>query len=279
MRGSTITLEDYPAEEALRLFRSAGFDSLELWKHHLKRAKTAELQGRFAQVAREMGITMGGFNAVGENYFQPFGTDREFAATIEGVKADTNIALALGSRDVLLWEGRAPEGTSEAEWLGRLLPRLIELFQEIVAYAKPLGARILVEPHPFTVGMSDPFLIGLCDAFDPAAFGVTYDFCHYGVGRRYDYIQAIRKLGHRIGHLHFSDSDQQSSELHFPPGQGCLDLSGILTALKETGFQGTATLDLYGYPLPIQALVPSAARMREACDFLGIEEGAQAARA
>ena len=95
----------------------------------------------------------------------------EFAATIEGVKADTDITLALGSRDVLLWEGRAPEGTGESEWFDRLLPRLIDLFREIVAYGETAGCAILVEPHPFTVGMSDKFLCGLCDAFDPAISG------------------------------------------------------------------------------------------------------------
>ena len=277
MRGSTITLEDYPVEEAVRLFREAGFNSLEMWKHHLKRTRTAELRAKFAVFAQEHGVSMGGFNAVGEDYFQPFKTDIHLQQTIDGIKADTDFAVALGTPDVLLWEGRAPERTNETEWLDRLLPRSIEMFQDVIAYGKPLGIRYLVEPHPFTVGMSDKFLTRLCDSLDELHFGVTYDFCHYGVGRTSEYIAAVRILEHRIKHLHFSDSDQQSSELHFPPGQGRMDIQGILQALREIGYNGTATLDLYGYPTPLRFLRESCARLKEACDFLEIEESATAA--
>ncbi len=277
MRGSTITLEDYPVEEAVKLFRDAGFDSLEMWKHHLKRARTAELRAKFAAFAGEHGISMGGFNAVGEDYFEPFNTNTDLQQTIDGIKADTDFAVALGTRDVLLWEGRAPERSSEAEWLDRLLPRSVEMFQDVIAYGKPIGARYLVEPHPFTVGMSDKFLARLCDSLDGSCFGVTYDFCHYGVGRPNDYISAVHNLGHRIKHLHFSDSDQQSSELHFPPGQGRMDIRGVLHALKEIGYKGSAALDLYGYPTPLQFLRDSGLRLREACDFLELEENASAA--
>src|ERR1700736_4109583 len=81
MRGSTITLEDYPVEQALDLFRAAGFDSLEMWKHHLKRCRTADLRRKFAAYAAERSIAMGGFNAVGEDYFQPF--DGDLKETLE----------------------------------------------------------------------------------------------------------------------------------------------------------------------------------------------------
>ncbi len=270
MRGSTITLDDYPVEQAMQIFRDAGFTSVEMWVHHLKRAKTAELRSKFAAYAKGIGLGMGGLNVVGEEYFQPFGGDAAAARTLDGLKADIEFAHSLGAADVLIWEGRAPEGTQESHWMDRLLPGLVELLKEALAYAKPYGMRLLVEPHPFTVGMSDRFLIALCDALDPDRFGVTYDFCHYGVGRKSDYIDAVRRLGHRIRHIHFSDSDQQTSELHFPVGRGRMNVQGILDGFREVRYQGTMTLDLYGYPTPVEALAWSVPRMREACQFLGI---------
>jgi sugar phosphate isomerase/epimerase len=267
MRGSTITLEDYPVEQALALFRGAGFTSVELWKNHLRRAKTNELRRKIVEHARALGIAMGGFNAVGEEYFQPFTQPEQ---TLAGLRADMETALALGTRDLLIWEGVAPKGTTEAHWISNLLPPLIELFQQFLSEAKPLGGRVLVEPHPFTAGMSDRFLIQLCDALDPAYFGVTYDFCHYGVGRPKDYVAAIHALGPRIRHIHFSDTDQKVSELHFPPREGTMDIDAMLAAFREIRYAGTMTLDLYGYPTPVEALPRSAARMREACEYLGI---------
>jgi sugar phosphate isomerase/epimerase len=148
----------------------------------------------------------------------------------------------------------------------------VELLQTAITFAAPRGMRFLVEPHPFTIGMSDRVLIKLCDKLDSAHFGVTYDFCHYGVGRSKDYVAAVHALGPRIRHIHFSDSDQKSSELHFPPGHGRMDLDSLLKAFKSIGYDGTMALDLYGYPLPVQALPGAVSRMREAYEFLGLSE-------
>ncbi len=271
MRGSTITLADYPVEQAMRIFRKAGFTSVEMWVHHLKRCKTDDLRRQFALYASELGLGMGGLNVVGEEYFQPFGSDAQREQTLHCLKADADFARSLGTSDVLIWEGRAPAGTTEAHWMDKLLPPLVELLRAAIDYARPHGMRFLVEPHPFTVGMSDRFLTKLCDSLDPAHFGVTFDFCHYGVGRKHDYVDAVRKLGHRIRHIHFSDSDQQTSELHFPVGRGSMDVTALLVALREIRYDGTITLDLYGYPTPEEALAWSVPRMREACDYLGID--------
>ena len=270
MQGSSITLEEYPLEEGIRIFRKAGFNSIEMWKPQLKRCKTDQLRRAFAAYASGLGISMGGLNIIGEEYFQPFGTDQSMERTMDGLKADAEFALSLGTRDLLIWEGVAPHGTSEGKIMSQLLPRLTELFRAVIGALKPRGIRLLVEPHPFTVGMNDRFLIELCDSLDPAYFGVTYDFCHYGVGRPKDYITAIHALGHRIQHIHFSDTDQRISELHFPPGSGRLNLWGMLEAFRHVGYQGSMALDLYGYPMPVQALRAAAARMREACEFLGL---------
>jgi sugar phosphate isomerase/epimerase len=270
MRGSSITLEDYTLEEAIQIFRNAGCSSIEMWKHHLRRCKTEELRQRFVAYAKGIGISMGGLNVVGEGYFQPFGSDQQLQETLDGLKKDLELALSLGTRDVLIWEGRAPQGSTESEWFEKFLPRLIELFRAAIAFAEPKGARFLVEPHPFTVGMSDQLLIRLFDVLDSACFGITFDFCHYGVGRPKDYVGAVRALGPRIRNIHFSDSDQKTSELHFPPGSGRLELHSLLEAFKDIGYDGNIALDLYGYPLPVQALPSAVSRMREACQFLGV---------
>ncbi len=144
------------------------------------------------------------------------------------------------------------------------------MFQSVVKFAMAHSARFLVEPHPFTVGMNDQFLIKLCDALDPAHFGVLYDCCHYGVGQPRDYAGAIHRLGRRIRHIHYSDSDQVTSELHYAPGTGKMDMSAILRAFKAIGYEGTLTLDLYGNPTPVYAARRCAPEVDQACQFLGV---------
>lgn len=247
-----------------------GFTRIEMWQQHLHRCRTPELRRLFVQYAAGLGISMGGLNVVGEPYYQPFGTEDEWEKTLKGLCSDVDYALSLGTRDVLIWEGVRPSAMSDAQCLDLLLPKLIRLFSEAIAYAAPRGVRFLTEPHPFTVGMSDDFLIALCDALPQKSFGITFDFCHYGVGRPRDYIDAVQKLGRRIRHIHFSDSDMQTSELHLVAGEGHMDIEGLLHMFKNIGYSGTLTVDLYGHPTPMYAARAVIPQAKQACEFLGI---------
>ena len=271
MWGSSITLEDYPLEDAFRLMRESGFTRVEPWKHHLRRCRTPELRQQFIKYMEQIGLAIGGLNAVGENYYQPFGSDQDLQATLDGLKADLEFALSLGVRDVLVWEGVRPKGSSDSYCKAQLLPRLTELFRAVIKFAEPANARFLVEPHPFTVGMNDRFLAKLYDALDSPHFGIIYDCCHFGVGQPDDYVGAIKRLGRRIRHIHFSDSDQRTSELHYAPGTGRLDLQRILDAFKGEQYDGTLTLDLYGNPTPLYGIQESVPMLRHAYEYLDIE--------
>lgn len=271
MWGSSITFEDYTVEEAFRFFAEFGFKRVEPWKHQLKRCKTPELLQQFVEFAKGLGIEMAGLNAVGEAYYKPFGTDQDLQATLDGLKADMELALGLGIHTVLIWEGARPPGYTNAQCESALLPRLVELFREVMKMAEMKKASFLVEPHPFTVGMDDRLAAKLYDALDSPYFGILYDCCHFGVGQPDDYLGAITRLGRRIRHIHFSDSDLKTSELHYALGSGRLDLEGILKAFRSFGYDGTLTHDLYGYPLPVDGTRRSLGALRHAYEYLGIE--------
>jgi sugar phosphate isomerase/epimerase len=270
MWGSSITLQDYPVEQAMEHMARLGFARVEMWQQHLHRCRTPQLRQMFMQYAAGLGIAMGGLNVVGEPYYQPFGSEEDWQKTLRGLCADVDYAISLGTQEVLVWEGVRPSGMSDEQCRELLLPKLVRLFQEAIAYAAPKGVKILTEPHPFTVGMSDEFLIALCDALPQESFGITFDFCHYGVGRPRDYISAVENLGHRIHHIHFSDSDMQTSESHFAVGEGRMNIEELLRAFKRIGYSGTLTVDLYGHPVPLQAARLTAPRVQQAMEFLGI---------
>ena len=220
--GNSITFEDYPVEDACQRLAAAGCNAVEMWKSHLVGCKTPALMRQFRDFAAELGLELWGLNVVGADYFQPFGAAANYDATLAGLKADVDYALELGVRDVMVWEGvRPPEqDIPDAE----LLATLIALFRAAIDYARPKGVRFTAEPHPFTLGMDNAFMKPLCDALDRDCFGILFDFCHYGVGQPRGYVDSIRDLGARIQHLHYSDTDGVTSELHYPPGFGVLDL-------------------------------------------------------
>ncbi|NWF70324.1 MAG: sugar phosphate isomerase/epimerase [Chloroflexi bacterium] len=271
LRGNSITFHAYPLEEACQRIAAAGCTSVEMWHEHLRACKTPALLRHFRDFAADLGLSLWGLNVVGAEYFQPFGAQAAYNATLAGLKADVDYALELGVTQVMVWEGTHPPFKIAQK---DMLATLTALFQDAIAYARPKGVRLLAEPHPFTLGMDLDFMGQLCDRLGSAHFGILFDFCHFGVGKPGQIVAAVHTLGQRIQHLHYSDTDGQSSELHFPPGRGILDLDAVDAALKAIGFSGTATLDMYGYPLPEQGYRWGLPRFRRALETLGIE-GAQ----
>ena len=266
--GNSITFEAYPVEEACQRLAAAGCNAVEMWPPHLAGCRSPSLLKQFRDFAAELGLELWGYNAVGADYFQPFGSQANYDRTLAGLKADVDHALELGVQDVMVWEGLRPADSDIPD--ADLLDVLVSLFTEAIDYARPKGARFTAEPHPFTLGMDNDFMKQLCDQLDRAHFGVLFDFCHYGVGQPQTYVGAIYELGTRIEHLHYSDTDGLTSELHYPPGKGLLDLEAMNKALIDIGFAGTSTLDMYGYPVPEQGYLWGLPIYREALIEIGI---------
>ncbi len=266
--GNSITFQDYMAEEACQRLATAGCNAVEMWPPHLAGCRTPSLLRQFREFAAELGLALWGYNAVGADYFQPFGSQKNYDRTLAGLKADVDHALELGVADVMIWEGRRPPDSDIPD--ADLLAVLVALFTEAIDYARPKGVRFTAEPHPFTLGMDNDFMKQLCDQLDRAHFGILFDFCHYGVGQPETYVDAIYDLGARIEHLHYSDTDGVTSELHYPPGKGALNLAAMNKALVDIGFAGTSTLDMYGYPVPEQGYLWGLPIYRAALIEIGI---------
>lgn len=268
LRGNSITFQAYSLEEGCQRIKAAGCTGVEMWKPQLQGCRTPALLQHFREFVAGLDLELWGLNVVDADYFQPFGSQAAYDSTLAGLKADVDYALELGVKEVMVWEGiHPPFRISQAE----MLEILVSLFQDAIDYGRPHGIRFLAEPHPFTLGMDLDFMNQLCDRLGGEHFGVLFDFCHFGVGKPQSYVQAIYTLGTRIQHLHYSDSDGKTSELHFPPGKGVLDLDAMDKALKEVGFSGTASLDMYGYPLPEQGYKWGLPRFRAALETLGVE--------
>ncbi len=247
--GNPMVFRQLPLEMALEKTAALGFDGVELWPPQIKECRTATLRRALARRLDSLHLRPVRLNCADMDYFSMLRSPDDVPRALEGLRADIAAACDLGMRQLLSWEGRPAPGLTASGRYGWVLDETTRLFEQALAYARPHGVSLFVEVHPFTLGIDIEWLLKLCDRLGEG-FGVLCDFCHFGVGLPDRYVPAIRRLGPRIRHLHVSDSDLRSSELHFAPGSGCLDLDGILAALRETGFHGTAMLDLWLYPFP-----------------------------
>jgi len=262
--GNPIILTHYgwPLEQALDLLAEIGFERVELCRPDLAGFVTPSLRRQLADHIAEKGMAMAGFNVANAEDFQALRSPDGLALALASLKRDIGMAADLGTTYLSTWEGRVPGGIAADDRHGWLLKSTVDLFQQAVRHAEPHGIDILVEVHPFTLGIYVDWLVKLVDGVGGERFGVTYDPCYFGVGPPDGYIDAIEKLGSRIRTVHLSDSDKESSELHFPPGEGRLDMDGIMATLKRVGFAGDLMVDAWLYPLPERALREGIAYLR-----------------
>ncbi len=252
--GNPMIFRQYHLEEALRMMVRLGYEAVELWSPQILTCQTNALRIQLSDFIRSLGLTPVRLNAVDAEYFTPlqskYHIDEDKARIVQGLKRDVDVARSLGMKQLLTWEGRTPAHATRDEIHGWIFDATMTILSEALDYAVGEGVSLSVEVHPFTLGIDVDWLCRLCDRLNSPNFGVTYDCCHFGVGLPKGYVNAIHQLGHRIQHVHFSDSDKCSSELHFAPGTGSLDLESIVHNLKAIHFNGTLMLDLWLYPLP-----------------------------
>jgi sugar phosphate isomerase/epimerase len=208
-------------------------------------------------------------NDVDAEEFRPFDGESGFERTLQMMKEGIRLANAMGVKSVMYWEGVRPRGSKSDEDLEKTI---IDLYRRATEFSAKFGIRLLVEPHPFSLGMNLHYLSNLADSQDERYFGILFDTCHFGVGKPEEYIEAIRFLGkRRIKYIHFSDSDLKTSELHYPPGKGRLDLEGIVEAFREIDYDGEISLDTWGYPLPEEAAKVGIPYLKQVLKKLGLD--------
>jgi sugar phosphate isomerase/epimerase len=257
--------ENRSIEEICRIIRETGFDSMEVSRiPFFEKLVTPGTRKSFAEWVKNLGLSLYGFDAWVD--FDPY---RARGKTLEGFKRAIDFAADLNLGQIITHDGQKhiTQDRTPAECLKVLIP----FFREVADLAAQKGLKVVLEPHPDTWSMDDAFAIDLVDGVGRENLGLVYDCCHYGVGQPNTYVRAIERLSHRIYHVHFSDGDRRTYALHLPPGEGELELDAIVEALKNVGFHGTLTNDLFNYPLVEEGARRSVERIREIEEYLGLQ--------
>ena len=241
-------------ETASATVRQLGFEGMEVHAVHLGpglpgvpvfEAHAAAV----GDVVRRSGLIVSTLNVVGDATFDPFGGKDAMAVTIDGLAAHMRWAAAMGSPRVLIWEGRIekPEDVAAA---CSTLARVIESAASRSGLADP--PPVSCELHPFTFALRHRAIPQLAAALRSVGAGICFDFCHFGVALGPGILRYLDDdVVAAINHIHYSDTDTKTSELHFPPGEGILDLDAI--GARLAGKPIAASWDLFGWPGPRHA--------------------------
>jgi sugar phosphate isomerase/epimerase len=122
----------------------------------------------------------------------------------------------------------------------------VEGLKPVAEHAEKEGVLLLIEPEPgLLVEKADQFL-ELMDLVDSPAIGLNFDIGHsYCVGD--EPAPTIHRLAPYIRHFHLEDIAATRVHHHLIPGEGAIDFAATFRAIREIGYEGWVTIELYPY--------------------------------
>ena len=187
-------------------------------------------------------VHLGAPNLLGPEPHRPGLSSPDAAARArkaEACRACMALAIALGSPHLTLTSGLTESEDMHPRQEAALREELAGLVR-----AKPEGLILLVEQEPEHVIRSVAQLVSLGHAF-PGQVGATFDVGHSAVMGE-DIADSVRRLGPLLRNLHLEDI-RGRVHAHMLYGDGDIDFGPVFLALREIGYHGDYTPDLYPF--------------------------------
>jgi sugar phosphate isomerase/epimerase len=126
------------------------------------------------------------------------------------------------------------------------LALFVEMLKPVIAHAEKEGVLLLIEPEPgLLIETADQFL-ELMRHIDSPAVGLNFDIGHaYCVGD--DPATTIPRVAKYIRHFHLEDIAATRVHHHLVPGEGAIDFAATFRAIRQIGYDGWVTVELYPY--------------------------------
>src|SRR5262245_27857366 len=162
------------------------------------------------------------------------------------------MAAALGAKTVSTEPGGPLEGRPRAD-VSRIFAEGLE---RAARRAAELDVMLLVEPEPgLLIEKGREYEEFARDFMTFPGAGLNFDMGHFFcVGE--DPATLIRGVGRAASHFHLEDIAADRVHFHLPPGDGAMDFRGIFGALRDIGYAGWVTIELY----PFQKNAPEVAK-------------------
>jgi sugar phosphate isomerase/epimerase len=247
-------------EEAARLCREAGFDSVDT---HVNFTENPD----YLNIARKLRSQ---YDAAGVKVHQIHMPLFRFRKDADGVKLfRENATRAMECADILgaqfavchVDEYRI---SSPEEWdIDKVLEITADYFAPVVESGKKYGITPCIENiyedhlnvpqgcrSRFSAETED--LIALADLFKDQV-GICWDFGHGQVAYGEKMPGELRKVGKRLATTHVHDN-HSGKDLHLPPFLGNVDWESIMAYLKEIGYEGPLSLELLRASFPDSAV-------------------------
>jgi sugar phosphate isomerase/epimerase len=220
--------------EGLAAIKRAGYDGAELcFECHELLAETSPNRPVVREAVKAFGaagLEIASFSFHGDGEPLPRRWKRT-AAVIEAA-GDSGVGV------LIINAPRIVPGKKERQFAD-----LVARWKKLARQAERAGVRLAVEPEPYLIIEGGEDMLRAIDEVGSKALCVNLDVGHAWIVDQDvpAYIQVLRK---RIVHTHFEDIAGKVHR-HLVPGEGQMPLPKIVAALREVGYAGYLTVDLF----------------------------------
>ena len=255
---------DKPYDDAIRRIAQLGFKAIELiaWdREALDTYYTPQEIKKLRDIIASEGLELSEFVSTPPGMASPEPKDRD--AAVEHFKRMVEVAVGLGTKtvntvSVFPFAIEVPRITdrphmqefsvdypSGLDWKQNW-EDYVDAVRRCCDICEDAQVRYALEPHPYRYMSNAASMLRLIEHVKSDALGMNFDPSHlFPMGDMPHTV--IYQLGDRIFHCHFSDNDG-TTNVHWRPGKGKIDWTAVMRALKETGFDGTISIELEDVP-------------------------------
>jgi len=230
--------------EGIRTAKEIGFDTYDVFEDplDLTDAERAEIK----ETAEDVGLPIRSVVCVAFGIVDFNPSVRRF--TLDRIKAYVDQGAYFEARNVLLVVG-------EYYWDCEVFPQQAiwdmakQMVTEAGEYAASKGLEIVLELEPFEQAVLRDVheLVRFVREVDRPAVRANADISHLHLSNAsFDDVEELTGL---IGHIHLSDCDGQTHG-DLPAGRGVTPIKEYLAAIRDTGYDGTVSIELEYSPDP-----------------------------
>jgi sugar phosphate isomerase/epimerase len=239
---STISFRAWPLEGALAEIRAQGFGETDLGSlpgvcDHVPIPLPADRVEPIAKQIRDSGVAVRLINADVADMDDPDLTPIEIERRLTTL---VSLAQAIGTSTIMLPCGR--QGTEPRTELSRDIGTVARTLTAAAEFVNSAGLDLLVEaPHSRRLCATVERSEMLYETLGDAPVGAVLDFSHV-VASGGEEVDAIRRLGDRIGHVHLRDA--VLGDINRSIGRGQVNFPAAIDALTAGGYRGHYSLEL-----------------------------------
>ncbi len=244
-------------DEAARRISGLGYQGLELladvphaWPAGLldvqKRAILAAMERTGLRFSNINAFMMNAVNDYRQPYWYPSFIEPDEAyrrVRIDHTRRALSLCAELGAPHITTEPGGpiAP-GQSRAE----AIDLFVEVLKPLAEHAHNLGVLLLIEPEPGLLLETTDQYLEVAERVNAPSIGLNFDVGHaYCVSE--DLPRSIVKLAPHTRHYHLEDIAATRVHHHLVPGTGAIDFGEVISAIRQTGYDGWLTVELYPY--------------------------------